>query len=249
MLEGAGVKTIQRDLLKEPLDGIADDFDVIVNEAVFWNCEKEPEKAFELNCYFVGALYNHFTKAQAFLVASTCSVYRMTAELVEESRLEPGGYYGLTKFAGEIVAGHCSRTRNIPTVILRYVFPFGSDVGNPIDYMAHQIKGVLDGREFPLDKGYQWQQPLFEDDLGRLSIKALDCADVPPEIFIISGTKQYSQKEILNAIGEIFEKQPKMSGSAGPSDKRLVRVDKMKRLLGEPEISFEDALGKIKDKM
>jgi len=249
LLEDAGVRTIQKDLLKESIEDIPDEFDIIVNEAVFWNCEEEPEAAFELNAYFVGGLYNHFTKAQKFLIGSTCGVYKMTSELVEESRLEPGGYYGLTKFAGEVAATHCCRTRNIPTVILRYVFPFGSDMNNPIDYMVSQIKGVLEGGKFPLDKGYQWQQPLFEDDLGKLSIKSLDYANVPPEIFIISGKRQYSQKEILKTIGAVFGKEPKLSGKENPSAKRTINVQKMRKLLGEPEINFEQALQKIKDKM
>ena len=115
--------------------------------------------------------------------------------------------------------------------------------------MVNQIKGVLEGREFPLDRGYQWQQPLSEDDLGKLSIKALDYANVPPEIFILSGGRQYSQKEILKTVGTVFGKEPKLSGKEDPSTKRTINVEKMKRLLGDPEIDFEQALQRIKDEM
>jgi len=157
--------------------------------------------------------------------------------------------YGLSKLAGEIVATHCCRTQGRPTVILRYAYPYGSDVNNPIDYMTGQIKGVLEGREFPLDKGYRWQQPLFEDDLGRISIRALDYAKVPPEIFLISGTEVIPQEEVLGKIGEVFEKPPKISGSTDVKGKRTIRVEKMTKLLGKPEVGLVQGLMRIRERM
>ena len=182
-------------------------------------------------------------------MASTSAVHQNAQELIEDASALPTTMYGLSKLAGEIVATHCCRTRKIPTVILRYAYPYGSDTNNPIDYMTGQIKGVLEGREFPLEKGYCRQQPLFEDDLGRISIKALDYARVPPEIFLISGTEVIPQEEVLGKIGEVFGKAANVTGSTSVADKRTIKVEKMTKLLGEPEVELAQGLRRIRERM
>jgi len=96
-------------------------------------CENDPVLAVSTNVHGTVNLLSECPAGCRFVLASSASVYRPSAELLEEdtSPLGPVDVYGLTKVHAEDYVRYLARERRFPAVIVRLFNVIGPGESNP----------------------------------------------------------------------------------------------------------------------
>jgi len=246
-LAAAGVRTIRKDLADPGpglLDGIPDDADYVVNQAVLWKAEGGVtwRQVYEVNALLGPRIVQHGReRLRAYVYGSTGGVYAGGPEpRAEDSEpVSDGRIYHTTKIAGEACAQAAARAFGVPTAILRYYFPCGRDSGG--------IRGIgirlLKGEPKNISKGdaygrhYTWM-----GDIVRMTERACEIAAVPAVVVNVAGrefvTDRVAAEKLAAALGVPARFQETDEG------KLPFRADlsRMRSLLGEPEGTFERML-------
>ena len=210
-LEQIGVQCIVQDLRESDLSAVPVDVDTFMHFAIDW--QADPAGAMEFNGYLVGRLLDHLPQLEQFVIASTVAVYVGGGryELTEQSPTIPGGVYGTSKLAGDILATHIARRRQLPGAVLRYWFPYTDEPGVPQDYYQGLLCRLEAGDTFVLpedDSGCQ--QPLFIDDLARITVDSLRFASTDPFVLNVAGPERLTPKQIVFTLAEVFDVEPKV---------------------------------------
>ena len=206
-LEKSGIEIIQKDIYKHSLDDLPNDFDYIFSQLVSIDFQTNQQKVFDVNTYFVGRLMKQFSNASGIILGSSGSVYkpRLKELLNENGEIGPVNLYGISKLGGELLGRFLSEQWDIPTCILRYFFPYGSNGGTPTKW----AKQIYYAEDIQINTNYSAvYSPIYISDCIRYTIESSLYCSVPAKIINIGGLETTSQLEIIKILSKKLNKNP-----------------------------------------
>lgn len=240
-IEKTGAVIWQKDLVKDKIDDLPQDFDAIYYEAVLWEfgrARKNEDEALEVNTYRIGDILYHFKNVEQIVIGSTGAIFPKTPERCVEGKtllLPPPAIYTITKFCGEILATWISRTFNIPCSIVRYFWPYAP-------YKNAKSNFAFDKPQ-KFNPSPRVLPTLYIADAVEKTIKAGEFASVPPQVFNVAGPEFLNEKEInqiggkITGVKPIIEETEEVSGITVVPD-----TTKMVKMLGQSRIYIEEGL-------
>ena len=211
-LENAGVECIPFDLCVDDLSALPGGIQVLMHFAVSWNCTPEAfAPALAFNGFLIGRMLDRWPDLEQFVLGSTVAVYTGAGryDLTENSPTVPGTVYGTTKLAGDVIACSIAQRRHLPGAILRYWFPYTDEPGVASDSYQALVRRLAEGKPFRLSRDFAGcQQPLFIDDLVRITVDSLRFADPAPFLLNVSGPERLTLREVVTTLGEVFSTAP-----------------------------------------
>ena len=249
-LEQAGVQCVQHDLHDADLSAWPSNVDTLMHFAVEWG--SDAEKSFDFNGFLVGRMLEHFSQLDQFVIGSTVAVYVAGGkiDLTEHSPTIPAGVYGSSKLVGDAIATHISRQRELRGAVLRYWFPYSDDLAATSDYYQGLLKRLERSDTFILpDDDSGCQQPLFIDDLVRITIDSLQHASTDPFVLNVAGHERLTPRQVVLTMAEVFEVEPKIE--YGPADQCNVLsgsydLAKLKQAPGLGQVTFREGMQRLR---
>ena len=181
--------------------------------------------------------------AGAFVYASTGSVYAASDEpLREESPLGASGFYAASKRAAELLLEPYEALMSVAA--LRFFFIYGP--GQKSDMLIPRLIGnVREGRPVTLQgESGLILNPIHARDAARAVAAALDLPR--GGVINVAGPESLSIRELCDLAGRKLGRDPVYEVDAKASAPRLAAdISRMKALLGEPTIRFEEALAEL----
>ncbi len=237
------------------------DVDVVMDLAALSNDpsgELEPQKTIDIN--YLGRLrVAHLSKkagVKRYILASSCSIYGAQDGMVdEESSINPLTTYASANYLAEqgtLVLGD----ENFTVTALRQATVFGFSYRMRFDLAINGMVGAYHtyGELKVLRDGTQWRPFVHVKDTSNAFIQVMKASPekVNKQIFNVGGNSLNIQiLELAKLVTSSLNKPFEFSWYGDP-DKRSYRVNfgKIKDVLGyEPEISFEDGIREIWQKM
>ncbi|MBC8364331.1 MAG: NAD(P)-dependent oxidoreductase [Actinobacteria bacterium] len=234
--ESIGVTTVAVDLETGDYDGLPDDFTHVVHFAAWMGPRPDHDRALRANAEATGLLMQHCRSAEAFLVASTNSVYRPNDDpmyqYVEGDPLgDPASpfspTYSMSKNAQEAVARTMARALGLRTTIARINASYGPNGGLP----AYHGDWVAAGQPVPLRApGPNAYSPIHEDDLGAQVAPLLDAASTPATIVNWCGDEVVTAEEWCALFGECLGVEPELVYGDVPGSQPGSAADPTRRI-------------------
>ena len=237
-LVAAGVKLLVKDALTDDVADVPDDFDYVFHEMLTGG---DWPTAYRGNVFFLGRLMEHLAHARGFVLGATGGFYAAAAEpQTEDAPPGPVGNYLLGKFAMEVLAQYVCETRQRPTVILRYYWPYGADRGLVVN-MAQQVR---DGVPLDAARMAHRYQPLYTGDCAVLTIKAAALCSVPATVVNVGGSETVTGRQIAQTIGAVLGIEPTFTGEppAEAPTSHLGDFTRMRERLGRPKTSLQEGI-------
>ena len=162
-----------------------------------------------------------------FIFASTCSVYGVSDEWLDErSALRPVSLYARTKLASEKVVLSLRQGQFTP-VVLRFATIYGLSGRCRFDLVANLLtaKAVQEGQITVYD-GDQWRPFVHVDDVARVIVQIVDApADrVGGEVFNVGSDEQNYTLEQLGAVIQKHVPNTEVLRMGSDGDRRNYRV-------------------------
>ncbi len=201
----------------------------IIHLAAYLNiseAEKNKRKYYDNNIIGTKNLLNACknSKVKNIIFSSSCSVYgNVNGSVKENSKLNPQGYYGYTKYKGEELVRKISKQLNLNYGILRYFNVAGASQSGKIGEIekshGHLIKNLaiesqkkksiinIFGNDYNTKDGTCIRDYIHVSDLADIHIKGLNYLKNNKKSFILNCGygKGYSVKQIV----DIFKKVKK----------------------------------------
>lgn len=166
----------------------------------------------------------------------------------ETSPIAPQYPYALTKYMGEELVLHWSRTYKLPAISLRLFNVYGPRSRTSGAYGA--VFGVflaqkLNGRPFTVvGDGTQTRDFTYVTDVAAAFIRAAE-SDISGEAINVGSGNHYSVNRLVELLGGEVVYIPKRPGEP---DCTFADTGKIKKLLGwEPQVSFETGVQNMLD--
>lgn len=242
----AGVDWVEADLSRPlEVDRLPGQIDAVVHLAQSRQFRDFPNGAvdvFAVNTAATVGLLEYARKAGArsFVFASSGGVYGFSYErFVEGDPVSPLNFYLGSKYSAELLVGNYGTL--FSTVVLRPFFVYGPEQRGML--VPNLVERVLADEEVSIegDPGLR-VNPIHVDDAVRAFAPALELDR--SGLFNIAGDEVVTMTELVNLIGAVTERQPKIAyhGSSAPGD--LVGDNAaMKEILGvSPRLSLRDGL-------
>jgi nucleoside-diphosphate-sugar epimerase len=216
-------------------------------------CELDSELTIEINLMATRMIAEvaKGSGVQRFLFASTCSVYGVSDEVLDEcSYLRPVSLYAKSKIASEKVLMAMGDHRFAPT-ILRFGTIYGLSGRTRFDLVVNLLaaKAVTDGK-ITICGGAQWRPFLHVDDaaLSVLTVLEAPISLVGNEVFNVGSDRQnYRIEEVGELIRQAVPGSQIVSFEAG-DDARDYRVsfNKIRQVLDfEPRWQLEQGIEQV----
>ena len=249
-LERAGVSIIRKDVYRESLDDLPDDFDYVFSQVVTLDRPPrvpDPVEFFDVNAYFVGRLMDRFRNVSGIVLASSGSVYKPGPDpLDEDGPIGPVNLYGYSKLGGELLGTFLSEQWGIPTCILRYFFPYSPAGGRPVHWANHIVRG----EEIPVNPAYQPViSPLYMSDCVRYTIESAVHCSVPAKPINVGGAETATHDEVVDILAQALGIEPRFRETDEVPRFWHADVGMMIRLFGEPEVSLRDGLIRVAESL
>jgi len=216
---------------RSKINKIIKDYNItsIIHLAAYLNiseAEKNKRKYYDNNIIGTKNLLNACknSKVKNIIFSSSCSVYgNVNGSVKENSKLNPQGYYGYTKYKGEELVRKISKQLNLNYGILRYFNVAGASQSGKIGEIekshGHLIKNLaiesqkkksiinIFGNDYNTKDGTCIRDYIHVSDLADIHIKGLNYLKNNKKSFILNCGygKGYSVKQIV----DIFKKVKK----------------------------------------
>ncbi len=244
-LKNAGVKIIQKDVVTEPISELPTDFDVIFHQLVIlYEADKNPKNTVEANAYFTGRLMEHCSKSKAIVLASTGGVYRPSLEYEKETNVPgPYGWYATSKLGMEYLGTYLSRKHEIPSIILRYFWPYGAEQGR----VTRMMKSIKKGEEIVVSRLQEDRyQTIYIDDIRDITIKSVESCVVNPPIFNVAGLEEITWRQMATKIGEEIGIKPIFKEVDEMRLSHLCDISKMRAVMGDPKVNLKEGMHRVR---
>jgi len=87
---------------------------------------------------------------------------------------------------------------------------------------------------------------IWQGDANRAALELLPHASNPPLVVNVTGPVALTVRELAGALGTRLGREPRFDGADAP-DALLSSTEKMRALLGEPEVGLETMLDWVAD--
>ncbi len=230
------------------IDEIKINVDMVIHLAqspYFRNFPTQASHIFNVNSYTSLKLCDYGIRAQIkkIIFTSSAGIYgsqqynlNETKEIVYNSNL---GFYLASKHIAECLILNYNSFFN--TVILRPFFVYGKEQKKDM-LIPRLIENIKQCETITL-KGNDgiWINPAHVSDAAKAIYKCINLAG--NEIINIAGPKVHSLREICEIIGKQLNMEPKFLTQESESPEKLIGdIAKMKKLLIEPTVSFEEGI-------
>ena len=173
------------------------------------------------------------------IFSSTSSAYGMNESPNVETQIpDPLNPYSVTKLNGENLCKMYNSLFGLKTTILRYFNVFGPN--QPVRGQYAPVIGIFDRQKSDgealtiVGDGSQRRDFVYVKDVARANYLAAISELDETEVFNVGTGKNYSVKEIANAISDIQTHIPEREGEMKIT---LANVDKIEKYLGwKPEV-------------
>lgn len=180
-----------------------------------------------------------------FIFASSVMVYEATKECItENSRVNPGHPYGMSKVFCEAILRSWAVENDVPLQILRIgqCYGAGENTGLLIPML---IDCALENREFNIfSDGSERRSFIHVSDVARGIFKSISLKQ--SNIINLAGGVSYSVLEIAKKVFEIERKEKLLKVMNGnyQTNNFVYDINKMHQFLGKEEIVFDEGLKK-----
>jgi len=199
-VEDTGIRTVVCDLAGGDLDGVPQDFTVVLHLAAYQGPDLDYDHAIKVNAEATGLILQHCRTARAALVMSTHSVYRPWDDPMHVFlETDPLGdvhsthcpTYSVSKIGQEAVARFCARAFDLPVVIARMNASFGPEGGLP----ALHADAVARGENIVTRWDPCPYSPIHQTDINDQTEALIDAAGVPALIVNWAGDEPVTVQE------------------------------------------------------
>ena len=175
-----------------------------------------------------------------------CGEY-MRPLLIDESTVNPGTAYGISKYAIELLADRLGRRYGIPTVCMRYTYVQGArnSFYNPYSGIARRFALALLHGLPPViyEDGHQLRDYVNVRDVARANVLVMEDSRADYQVFNVGGGRAVTVLEfariMLDAFGSDLE--PVIPGEFRLGDTRhtVSNISKLRTLGWQPTILVE----------
>lgn len=245
-LESLGVNIIQKDITRESIADLPRNFDVIFHELVIlYEAYVDPKQTQNANAFFTGKLMEHCHESGMIVLASTGGVYSAATEYMKEDAAPgPQGWYSTSKLGMEYIGAYMSRKYQIPGIILRYFWPYGPQQGR----ITRMMKAINNREEICISSSQEDRyQPIFIEDLARLTIESLNRVDMDPPVYNIAGLEEITWSQMATMIGEELGVEPVFKKEDKPRLSHLADLQRMKEEIGNPRVTLKEGIHRVRE--
>ena len=245
-LEALGVTCLKKDIARDPLDDVPEDFDYVFHAGamVAMSSEEDMAYTFEVNVQGTGRLMERCKHVKTFVHCSTGGVYKHQTHPTKETDDygSPIPAYSLSKIAAEQLVQFLSRLWNIPTIILRIGAVYGPDATGPMVRIERMMRGkeVWVNPTEPREASVMWV-----DDAVRLAIKAFECGAVPPVVTNFSGDDPVSIEDYCRYAGQLLGIEPKFKYTEDTYPANTMDTTRMHEVLGPCEVGWKEGFRRL----
>jgi UDP-glucose 4-epimerase len=191
-------------------DSLPDNIDIVIHLAQSPNYRQFPEKSDDIFAVNIQSTYkllewSRKSGVKRFLFASSGNVYRTSNKpLSEDDICEPAGFYGKTKYIGELLVNSYSTFFEVS--ILRIFGVYGpGQKGMTVSNIIEKVKNRQDVT-IAANIGLQFT-PLFVDDCVALIGLLIHNPFLKP-IYNLSGNEQLDLRELAEKVGALLSIHP-----------------------------------------
>src|SRR5579884_3785660 len=245
-LEALGVKCVRKDLARDGLDDIPDDFDYVFHAGAMVAMASEEDMAytFEVNVHGTGRLLEHSRGVKGFVFCSTGGVYAKQTRPVREDDDygAPIPAYSLSKISAEQLVRFLAPRLEIPTIILRIGAVYGPDASGPLVRIRRMLRGkeVWVNPEEPREGSVMWV-----DDAVRLAIVALEKGQIPPVTVNFAGDDPVSIEEYCRFAGRLLCVEPTFRYTDETYPANQMDTTLMHEVLGRCEVGWQEGFRRL----
>jgi len=218
-------------------------------------CELDEDLSMEINT-IATTLIRQVCKGygiKKFLYASTCSVYGITKDIIDEkSKLNPASLYARSKIEAEKAILSITDSSFAPTV-MRISTTFGLSYRPRFDLVVNLLTAkAIKERKFTIFNGFQWRPFIHVEDVSKAILLFLEAPIeiIGGEIFNVgSNNMNYQISDIANKIKKIIP-HVEIEYINNEKDQRNYRVsfDKIRNMIGfSCRKNLEDGIIEIKE--
>jgi nucleoside-diphosphate-sugar epimerase len=246
-LEALGVVCHARDLGRDDLAGLPQDFTLVLHFAVGKSGDFEADLA--ANAEGTGRPLSHCRRARAFVHCSTAGVYAhrgaqhpaREGDALGDNHRALLPTYSLSKIAGEAVARFAAREWGVPTLIARLSVPYGANGGWPWFHLAL----MRSGRAVPLHPERPNRfNPIHEDDLLAQLPRLVAAAAVPAAI-VNWGGEPASIEEWCGLMAELTGLEARFETSERTVAPLPVDLARMHALIGPARVGWREGIRRM----
>lgn len=233
------------------LEALPAEIDVVFHLAAFTPV-RDPRtldnqrRSIELNSFGTARLLSRYRRAQAFVFASTGSVYAPSdGPLVEDhpygipSHFQDG--YALSKIIAECLLQFLAQEWHVPTTILRIFSMYGPEGGAPtvrIDRVRRHEPIAVHGQ------GDNHNTVMFEDDYVEKLMRAATVASVPPVVTNFGGSMT-SIQEYCTIAAELLGTEAQFVDRGGAAVPHFASLALMNELLGPARTTVREGVARV----
>lgn len=246
-METLGVKVIAKDLSKDDLSDIPNDFDYVLNYAVVKTGNFDHD--LRANAEAAGRLIAQFSKAKAFLHISSGGVYQYAGHqlLKEDAPLGDNHRamfptYSICKIAAEVVVRFAGKQFGVPTVIARLSMPYGDNGGWPFWHLMMMQNNV------PIDihpEQPNTYNPLHADDHIAQLPYILAAASQDSTTLNWGGSQQVSIEDWCNYLTELTGFKPTYNLTAKAFGSLTLDTSQVEALCGKSRVDWKDGIRRL----
>jgi nucleoside-diphosphate-sugar epimerase len=243
-LHQAGVETIKCDLLdRDAVARLPDAPNVVFMAGQKFGTRDAPSRIWMMNVVVPSICAERYAGAR-IVAFSTGNVYPLTAAggggSRESDATAPVGEYAQTCVGRERVFEHYAKSGDTKVAIVRLNYAIALRYGVLTDLALK----VAYGHAIPLAMGHV--NVIWQGDANRMALELLPHASSPPLIVNVTGTATLSVRELAAALGARLGREPRFEG-AEAADALLSNTERMRSLLGEPEMEIGTLLDWVAD--
>ena len=243
-LHQADVETIKCDLLdRDAVARLPDAPNVVFMAGQKFGTRDAPSRTWMMNVVVPSICAERYAGAR-IVAFSTGNVYPLTAVggggSHESDATAPIGEYAQTCVGRERVFEHYATSGDTKVAIVRLNYANALRYGVLTDLA---LKIAYD-HAIPLAMGHV--NMIWQGDANRMALELLPHASSPPLIVNVTGTATLSVRELAAALGARLGREPRFEG-AEAADALLSNTERMRSLLGEPEMEIGTLLDWVAD--
>jgi nucleoside-diphosphate-sugar epimerase len=243
-LEAHDIETVACDLLdEEAVNALEKTANIVFMAGRKFGSEGNQPLTWAMNVH-VPAIVAQAFKDSRIAVFSTACVYRfadVTGPGAQEGDpLTPPGEYANSCIGRERMFEYFANVHGTKAVLLRLSYAIDLRYG-----VLHDIgRAVLAGEPVQIDSGHC--NIIWQRDANDIALRSLALADNPAVPLNLSGPKVERVRDLAEAFGKHFDKEPIFAGEEQPQA-WIVDTTKQQELYGEPEVSTETMIGWVAD--